>query len=103
MSGHKLAQMPHCLHLSGNFTTTFPVSSEANTSAGQKVTQRPQFLHHASKISIGSVRIFSGKATLFFRRVGRGDVACAVVSFSLTMFSPATKPGFISPPTHRAG
>ena len=102
MSGHKLAQIPHCLHFSGNFTTTFPVSREANTSAGQNATHRPQLLHHASKMSIGSVRILSGKGTFFFRTVGRDTVACAIFSFSLTMFYPPQNPASIRPPPGRA-
>ena len=81
MSGQRLAQMLHCLHCSGDFTMTFPVSRKANTSAGQKATQRPQFLHHASKISIGSVLSVSGKGTRFFRREGRDFVTSADTFF----------------------
>lgn len=82
MSGHRFAQIPHCLQFSGFLTVTFPVSRKANTSAGQKATHNPQFLHHASKISIGSVLILSGNGTFFFRRAGREVVVSAVTLFS---------------------
>lgn len=101
MSGHTLAQMPHCLHCWGEFTTTFPVSRNAKTSAGQNDTHRPQFLHHGSKISTGSVLILSGKGTCFFRRAGRESIISAVIFFCRLAPGSFPKPGFlpaIAPP-----
>lgn len=78
MSGQMLAQMPHWLQVSGCSTKTLPVSERLKTPAGQNVKHSSQCLHHASKMSIGSVLIRSGKGVFFFRTEGPFTVPVSV-------------------------